>query len=149
MRAKVFLGVIATTLVTFGLIAASSLFVPPHVEAQEPPPVPAIEVQQQPPPALQAEPLLSHFATTVTPIFEGGAVGEPVRLTVEIRGNPLSTTTSWQKRLPDKVKEAIESAMREAASEDPLPDPRLDQILDKLDKIEKRLQQIERGKSRK
>ena len=80
---------------------------------------------------------------SVTPIFEGGAIGQPVPLTVEIRGKPLSTTTSWQKRLPDKVKEAIEKAMAEAASDEP-SDPRLAEILNRLEKLEKRLDFIAR-----
>jgi hypothetical protein len=166
MRAKVGMGLVAVILLVFGLMA-SNLFVPPPAEAHqplpvEPPPAVAKDVPPQlppeartpvPPPEFKTSqvpalhsPVLAHFTTSVTPIFEGGAIGEPVRLTVEIRGKPLTTTSSWRKKLPDKVKVAIESAMAEAASDEP-PDPRLDEILNRLDKLEKRLKHFERQKA--
>jgi hypothetical protein len=56
-------------------------------------------------------------------------------------------TEAWQKNLPEKVKEALESALAKPLGEDPPADRRRDQVLDRLDRIEERLKQIERGKS--
>jgi hypothetical protein len=53
--------------------------------------------------------------------------------------------TAWQKKVPDKVKEALQSAMVEA-SEEPPADARLDQILERLERVEKRLEFIARQK---
>jgi hypothetical protein len=139
MRAKVGLGIVAATLVTFGLIACNSLFCQSPA-AEPPPPVP------------QAGPVVIRFTTCVKPIFEGGAIGQPVPLTVEIRMDARwkearISPELWQKNLPDKVKEAVEVALAEAAGEDPPADRRRDQVLDRLDKIERRLKQIERKTS--
>ena len=80
-------------------------------------------------------------------LVEGGAVGQPVPLTVEIRGDHLFNERAWRKKVPEKVKEALQSALAEAADEERPADRRLDQVLDRLDKIEKRLKHIEWQKS--
>ncbi len=108
--------------------------------------------EQPPAPVPQAGPLVIRCTTSVHPIFEDGAVGQRVPLTVEIRMDARwkeanIPTEAWQKNLPEKVKEALESALAEAVGEDPPADRRRDQVLDRLDKIERRLKQIERAKS--
>ena len=51
MRAKVGLGLVAVMLLAFGLMASSSLLIPPAVEAQQPPSVkPPLSVEREAPP---------------------------------------------------------------------------------------------------
>jgi hypothetical protein len=72
-------------------------------------------------------------------------------LTVEIRGDGLSKENihlaSLQRKLPEKVKQAVQAAMDEAADEEPPADRRLDQVLDRLEKIERQLRHLERQKA--
>jgi hypothetical protein len=97
------------------------------------------------------------FTASVPRTFEGGAVGTEVPLIVEIRRDGLSNEDipliACQAYLPAKVKEALEKALEEAVEQAaydlPPADRRLDRVLDRLDKIERRLKQIERGKSAK
>ncbi len=138
MRAKVGLGIVAVTLVAFGLVAGSGLLAPPAAEAQSRPD------------AAPAGSLVIRFSTSVSPTFEGGAVGPPVPLTVEIRGDGASIrdipAAAWRKQLPDQVKAALEEALEQALYAPPPADRRLDQILERLDGIERRLKQLEREK---
>jgi hypothetical protein len=166
MRATIRQGSAAAMLFVFGLIAGNSSVFAPTVQAQPPTPVPAptrpaeapqaVPVDRDraaPPPLAVTTPLAEaphsvviRFVAHVSPIFEGGAVGQPVPFTVEIRGDRLFNP-AWLKKVPEKVKEALQAALAEAADEEPPADRRLDQVLERLDKIEKRLKHIERQKS--
>jgi hypothetical protein len=149
--------------VTFGLVASNVLFCQSPVGAQppsrfaeggaqQPSSVARVEAQETPAPVPQAWPLVIRCSTFVTPVFETGATGERVSFTVEVRMDPRwkeanIPTQAWRENLPDRVKEALESALAEAVGENPPAYRRRDQILDRLDKIERRLKQIERVKS--
>jgi hypothetical protein len=178
MRSKLWLSLAAVTLLAFGLFASSRMTVLSSVEAQQPPetlqPVPLPPVPDEParlqpspvavPPPLapphviepplpipQPEPVLVRFTTSVTPVFEGGAVGMPLPVTIEIRGDDrlakIIRLAARRKKLPDKVKEAIQAALEEAATDDSPEDPRLDEILERLQSMEKRLKRIEEQKA--
>ena len=100
----------------------------------------------------QEWPLVIRCTTYVAPIFEGGAIGQRVPVIVEIRKDPRFkeeniSPEAWQQNLPDKVKQAVQSALAEAAGEEPPVDRRLDQVLERLDKIERQLKHLERQKS--
>jgi hypothetical protein len=91
---------------------------------------------------------LTRFTISVAPTYENGFVAGTARVTVDIFSEDALPHSGWEmKLLPDKIKSAIESAMAEAVSKDPPADRRQDQILERLDKIEKRLKQIESNKS--
>jgi hypothetical protein len=100
----------------------------------------------------QTWPLVIRCTTSVAPIFEGGAIGKRVPVLVEIRKDPRFNEEeippeAWQQNLPDKVKQAVQAALAEAAGEVPPVDRRLDQVLERLDKIERQLKHLERQKS--
>jgi hypothetical protein len=96
-------------------------------------------------------PLVIHCTTLVSPIFEGGAIGQPVPLMVEIRKDPsfgeeAIRAAAWLPNLPAEVSKAVQSALAEAADEKSPEDRRLDQVLERLDKIERQLKRMERQK---
>src|SRR5438132_189987 len=100
MKAKIRLGLLAAALITLALIVSVGLLSPPYVVAQAPTPAAAVPAQ---------EPLLIRFTTSVSPVFEGGAVGAPVPFTIEIRAKGLANQdlALVQKELPEKVKSAL------------------------------------------
>jgi hypothetical protein len=135
MKAKIGLGVVAALLLAFGLVASGGLFAPPPTGAQSAPDAP------------RSGALLVRFTTPVVPVFETGAMGQPVELMIEIRGDGPALrgipVGAWQENLPGKVKTALEEALTRAVDAPPSADRRPDQILERLDGIERRLKQLE------
>jgi hypothetical protein len=148
MRAKLSLGIIIAASIAVGFISGNTLFVPSAAEAQQ------IQL-----PGTTAEPVLVRFTTSVSPIWEGGAVGQALPITVEIRGSSPQDVplVAWRQELPGKIKQALEWELAKAEAVNPFAaasglsnqlngDRKLDQILERLDKMEKRIKQIEKKK---
>ena len=95
------------------------------------------------------------LTTFIQPVFEGGALGQPcpVKVKIEIKTSELGsapTTFKLNDQLPEQVKAALESALKNYGQDKPTlaGDDKLDKILDRLERIEKRLQEVERSQPR-
>lgn len=96
-----------------------------------------------------ANPRVYKFKTTVSPTYEGGALGQEIPVTVEVRVTGLKdcTPAMIQKNLPEKVKIGLAQALSNAANAGGSGDEKLGQILERLDRIEKQLQKLESEKA--
>ena len=88
------------------------------------------------------------FGVTITPWFEGGAVGEPILYTVEISGHPPEPFEVFEDVLPDQVRAGLLKTLRrmkakQASAASPALEQMLDKVLDRLDVIEERLGKLE------
>lgn len=83
------------------------------------------------------------FKTTVAPTYEGGAIGQELPVTVEVRITGLKDFTPAQLRqhLPEKIKIGLTQALSGSTAD------KFEQILERLERIEKRLQEVESQKT--
>jgi hypothetical protein len=95
------------------------------------------------------------FGVAVTPRLEGGADGEPVLYTIQIKGQPSQDAFEFFKQeLPDKVRTGVLKTVRrmrakQASAGNPALEQTLDKLLNRLDDVEDRLAKPERhGPSR-
>jgi hypothetical protein len=91
----------ALSLVLLGLITAAGLLFPAAAHA---------EATSDSPPA---NPALARFTAYLTPIFEGGVVGQPIPYAVAIRGDDLVSVLALQPQLANKLQMAMESARQQ------------------------------------
>jgi hypothetical protein len=149
MRAKWGVGILVTAAALY-LLALNCTFRPSAAEAQPP--------AADPPPAVAAaeaaaasgdkgQQVLMNFTVHASPIFEGGAVGQPVPFTIEIRGPALARQLlpSVQKELAAQVKREIESWYTQPQGKLVPPDVKFDLILQRLDQIEKKVSEFEKA----
>lgn len=112
---------------------------PLPLAAPEPaPPLPRVRHDEQA--------LLVQFTAVVSPIYEGGAVGPPVPYTVQIRGpGSKEELLAGHEELVATIRRELEKAAAEvqAPSGPEGIEKKLDLILRRLDKIERRLGQAE------
>jgi hypothetical protein len=167
MKTKVGLGIAAAVLLVAGVIASSSLFLPVPARAQPQPPAVRPPVRDEPlqdanwderlpgtagNPRITKQVLNIRCQTSVTPFFTGGGAGQAIPVTVEVRSPYLSdediSLAFWrQAQLPEKVKEALERALENPAPPSATTGRESLHVLERLDEIERRLQQLEQQKS--
>jgi RNA polymerase sigma factor (sigma-70 family) len=118
-------------------VMPNSVPLPPSVGI-EPPRLNSTETEEKKPTQAmlsQEDPNSLRITAFYTPVFEGGAVGQPVPYSVEIKGLPLDEASKFMKR----IAAILPNNNWERLSED----EKLEMILDRLAKLESRLSKPE------
>ena len=144
MKRKVVFGLLGAALV-LGLSFTAAL-APSGVWADQPAKVPPVQGLEMTDEGLQVR-----FTASITPIFEGGAQGQPFTVPVQVVIKTGEVThLPLKEQLPEQVKRALQSALTDDLPLGPtkMRDTKLDNILEQLARIERRLQKVEQSVKR-